>query len=1198
MRIIIRYISLVIALCCFFACTQRKQPQQNYSEVQKYQPPKTVIVNNPRVVSVDTCPKPRVIAVPVKDGGSYKLQTKNGVEAVRLLPPEPKPAGFFVPMQTYTTDNGLALDEIECATMDKMGNLWFGTGGGGASRYDGKSFITYTAAQGLGNNVVWSIIEDKTGNLWFGTNGGGVSRYDGKSFITYTTAQGLADNTVLSIKEDKMGNLWFGTEDGGVSRYNGKSFITYTKAQGLGSNTVRCIFEDKTGNLWFGADDGGGVSRFDGKNFTTYTTKQGLSNNNVFSIFEDKTGNLWFGTFGGGVSCYDGKTFTTYTTAQGLANNYVFSITEDKTGNLWFGTYGGGVSRYDGKTFITFTTAQGLAHDNVSCITEDKTGNLWFGTGGGVSRYDGESFATYAKAQGVNGSVCSITEDKAGNLWFGTLGGALRYDGKTFTTYTAAQGLENNTVYEVAKDKADNLWFGTHKGVSRYDGKTFTTYTTAQGLGSNVVENITEDSRGNFWFSTVGGGVSRYDGKTFTTYTTAQGLGSNIVWSITEDKAGNLWFGTNGGGASCYDGKTFTTYTTAQGLGSNVVWSITEDKTGNLWFGTGGGGVSRYDGKTFTTYTTAQGLPDNNVTQVIITKEQNIALGTNLGIAVLLNFAPKLQGNSTEGNVPAQNNLNNGELKNYKPIFEIYNSAKGYPVKDINEGQHSISVDRKGIIWIGTTNEKVELIRFDPSAVHHNPNLPNVVLQSIKINEENVCWYDLNDNRNDSTTKAQQEAMTFGSPLSNAARDTMQMKFGDMKFDSITKFYPIPQNLVLPYKDNRITFSFQAIEPSGNFLVRYQYMLEGYDKDWSPVTEKNEASFANISEGTYTFKLKACSPFGIWNAPIIYTFKVLPPWYRTWWAYTLYGIIAFLILAGIFRWRTASLRHEKEKLEQTVKERTLEVEQQKDEAEYQRNEAEKQKTIVEEKNKDILDSIDYAKRLQDAILPPMSLILQYLPESFVLYLPKDIVAGDFYWMEKAGDLILIAAADCTGHGVPGAMVSVVCSNALNRTVKEFYITEPGKILDKVRELVLQTFEKSESNIQDGMDISLCSINTQTLEIQWSGANNPLWYIENGAMQKIVADKQPIGKHDNPVPFKTNVLTLQKGALLYLFTDGYADQFGGENGKKFKYKQLQEKILQIASSGMEEQKKELEKTLEQWKGALEQVDDMLVIGIRL
>lgn len=255
-----------------------------------------------------------------------------------------------------------------------------------------------------------------------------------------------------------------------------------------------------------------------------------------------------------------------------------------------------------------------------------------------------------------------------------------------------------------------------------------------------------------------------------------------------------------------------------------------------------------------------------------------------------------------------------------------------------------------------------------------------------------------------------------------------------------------------------------------------------------------------------------------------------------------------------------------------------------------------QKHIIEEKQKEILDSISYAKRLQDAILPRQSTISRYLASSFLLYKPKDIVAGDFYWFEHVGDTSFIAAADCTGHGVPGAMVSVVCSAALNRAVLEFGLRKPGEILDKTRELVLETFAKSDEEVKDGMDISICAM--QGKNISWAGANNPLWYISGGALHEIKADKQPIGKSDQPRPFTTHTLQLHDGDEVFLFTDGYADQFGGPKGKKFKYKQLGEKLVEIAGLSLQEQKDILDKTFESWRGNIEQVDDVCVIGIRV
>ncbi len=261
-------------------------------------------------------------------------------------------------------------------------------------------------------------------------------------------------------------------------------------------------------------------------------------------------------------------------------------------------------------------------------------------------------------------------------------------------------------------------------------------------------------------------------------------------------------------------------------------------------------------------------------------------------------------------------------------------------------------------------------------------------------------------------------------------------------------------------------------------------------------------------------------------------------------------------------------------------------------------ELEKKNALVETQNKEIKDSITYAKRIQQAILPPAAHIKKLLPESFVLYKPKDIVAGDFYWMESGEGPIFIAAADCTGHGVPGAMVSVVCSNALNRAVKEFGITEPGLILDKATALVLETFEKSESEVKDGMDISLCCLDIQQGLLSWAGAHTPLRYIQNGELKEIIANKQPVGKHEDRKPFTTHHIQLNKGDLIYLFSDGYADQFGGPEGKKFMSKRLKETFLSIQHLEMYAQKKALEKTFEEWKGTHEQVDDVLVMGIRI
>jgi len=252
----------------------------------------------------------------------------------------------------------------------------------------------------------------------------------------------------------------------------------------------------------------------------------------------------------------------------------------------------------------------------------------------------------------------------------------------------------------------------------------------------------------------------------------------------------------------------------------------------------------------------------------------------------------------------------------------------------------------------------------------------------------------------------------------------------------------------------------------------------------------------------------------------------------------------------------------------------------------------------ETKNRELVDSIQYAKRIQNAIMPSEKQLNQLIPNGFVFYQPKDIVAGDFYWLNKKDSNLYIAACDCTGHGVPGALVSVVCNAALNRSLKEFSLDKPGKILDKTRELVLAEFEKSEDEVSDGMDIALIRINDKHLS--FSGAYNPLWIIRSQTKQfeYIKGCKQSIGLTNNPTPFVTHEVNLNSGDCVYIFTDGYSDQFGGPKGKKFKTKAFKELLQSVCSESIEKQKEVVEKTLKDWKGQLEQVDDICIIGLKI
>jgi ligand-binding sensor domain-containing protein len=1016
------YILLALVQLLFFSSCEKKQKIVKQTGSPFVQPI-VIAASNPIVNLLDTCAKPVVVAIPATGSTAFTLQTKEGTQHIELFAPSIHPlgngeVGGYTFMQNYNTEQGLALSSISCAYMDNTGNLWFGTAGGGISRYDGKSFTNYTTANGLAGNLIKSITQDKMGNMWFGTNGNGVSKYDGNCFTTYTTVDGLAHNIVKNILADRNGNLWFATE-GGISKLHidkvgeieTSRFTNFTKEQGLLSNTILCIAEDKSGDIWFGTSQG--VSKYiSSKNhklqdslFINYTVEEGLINNSISCMTIDHDGNLWVGS-SGGICIHkpseSKKPFVQFPISKELSNRAIsiYAITEDDGRNLWIAT-GIGVYRYsnkeknrsDVKDVTLFTAAEGLSSDVIISITKDKSGNLWFGNnGGGVNKYTNSSFTSFNTNRGlVSNKVWSIKEDESGNNWFGTNQGISKYDGKAFTNFSAKWISAN--VRSVLKDKNGSLWFGNSYGITKYDGKSFINYGTAQGFMNSSVLSSLEDRNGNLWFGTYGSGVSKFDGKSFTNYTTAQGLANNTIKCIAEDKDGNIWLGTNGNGVSMYDGKSFTNYTTAQGLANNSILSMLVDKKGNLWIGTFGGGISKYNPSAlqtnthtyFTNYTTADGLANDVIYAIVEDKANSILwFGTNFGLSGLI-----------QDSVGDEQHL---------PAFENYGNYNGSPIRDVNTG--AMFIDSKGIMWIGT-GEGLE--RFDYKAIRKKSSEPpNVLIQSIRIQEEKVCWHNLKthaqknsagnyyNNKQDSLALLNEEVSNFGHALSDLQRNAMYDFYHDIKFDSITRFYALPTNLELPFNHNNVTFDFAAIEPGTPQLVRYQYFLDGYDKDWNAVTSSSTAVFGNIQEGSYTFKLKAQSPDGIWCEPISFSFKVLPPWYRTWWMYLSYTLAILSAIVLFFRWRTASLRNEKVLLEKTVQERTAEVVEQKELIE-------KKNELVEEKQKEILDSINYAKRIQYTLLAQDDVLQQNLKHFFILFQPKDIVSGDFYWATSVID---------------------------------------------------------------------------------------------------------------------------------------------------------------------------------------------------
>ncbi|MBC7125318.1 MAG: SpoIIE family protein phosphatase, partial [Bacteroidales bacterium] len=369
-------------------------------------------------------------------------------------------------------------------------------------------------------------------------------------------------------------------------------------------------------------------------------------------------------------------------------------------------------------------------------------------------------------------------------------------------------------------------------------------------------------------------------------------------------------------------------------------------------------------------------------------------------------------------------------------------------------------------------------------------------------------------------------------------------------------------------------------------------------------TNEAKKEYTNLPEGNYTFKVKAKNIFGIESLEAQFSFRIKPPWYRTIFAYILYLVVLSVFVWIVVKLNIRRLEKEKERLEGIVLERTAEIRQQKEKIEKQKEE--------------ITDSIKYAKRIQTAVLPPAELISVHLPEHFILFKPRDIVSGDFYWMKQIGDFTLITAADCTGHGVPGAFMSMLGVALLNEIASRCNGFTANQILNELRNQVKQSLRQTgkEGEAKDGMDIAFCVLNRKIMKLQYAGAYNPLYLyrkkefpnpssspcvIESDThyLIEVKADKMPIGIHVNDnIEFTNHEIDLSPGDTIYIFSDGFADQTGGETDKKFLSKNFKNLLLNIQHMEMSKQKEFLEETLKKWMGNTSQVDDILVIGVRI
>jgi len=616
-------------------------------------------------------------------------------------------------------------------------------------------------------------------------------------------------------------------------------------------------------------------------------------------------------------------------------------------------------------------------------------------------------------------------------------------------------------------------------------------------------------------------------------------------------------------------------------LKSNIR-SIDEDANGALWLGTYVDGMVKYNPKTDSLkfFGIESGLPTLKEIQVLNYKNQ-FFFCTSKGFykfnSKTNKFIPTgLPGDSTKlfdhginrvartpkGFVMACFN----KTINWIETVESESTGK-YTIDDVpfkrlpDKFSDALFVDNDGTIWISKANE---LYSFNPKIKRNYKNTFNALIRKVISKDDSVLF-----------------------------NGTYRIKYFDGRY--LTSLIQQPeQTYKLSYRFNRLVFEYSAAFYEKEEDTQFSYYLEGSDENWSIWSKKTEATFTNLKEGNYTFKVKARNIYGTESTVAEYKFSITPPWYRTILAFVFYALLFIALVWILVRLNSRRLIAEKEALEQIVKERTAEVVAQKDEIELQNEK-------ISIQNEEIKSSIHYASRIQGAILTPDEQIQKVFDEYFILFLPRDIVSGDFYWITKVGTKKICVVADCTGHGVPGGFMSMLGMSFISQIISKGESFHPGDILNQLRSSVINSLHQTGEvgGSKDGMDIAIYVIDEATNILEFSGANNPLVHIRNNELTHIKSDKMPIGIHLRAnEPFTTHTIQLQQGDCIYTFSDGYADQFGGPDQRKFMIKNLKELLLEIHLLPMTEQRDRLHKNLLDWHGNSPRIDDVVVMGVRI
>jgi len=1023
-------------------------------------------------------------------------------------------------------------------------------------------FDNYGVVQGLSDYKVYTLLQDSKGLIWLGTLNG-VSRFDGKRFESFSTLDSLAPGGVRCIIEDSLGYIWFGHLNGGISRFNGRNFekVRFDSLSLTGDITNISQFKDK---IWFtSSNDGAILADFPIRNIKhlkakQYNGKYGLSDH-VYGAKAYQDGSyICIADVGLRRFNIAQNKFETYQLPQMSIYFSPICLLDDKKGNIWVGTYNGGIYKYnisEKKTKVFNLTKLGIKSNWITCLMEDSKGRIWAGTWqGGIVVFDGENILKFNSENGLDAlNIYDIIEDKEGNILIGDCDkGLFIFKGDAFLIVNDKEILPGTQVNAIYQDKTGAVWFGTNAGISRYYpglNKKPIIYNQANNSILKDIRFLREDMDGNLWIGTNKGGVIKYNMKT-SKFESQPYINSKLYYdgqvkALEIDKQNHLWIGTKEGYAiGTINENNFARHISIDSLKVSYISALYCDPQGYIWIGTepieGKPGLIKFDPVKLKSIP-INGLPAVIPKTMVMDKKGVLWIGTGVGLLAFRNDS----------------------------ILSIITQADGLLSNSIN----FLAAGKDGSIYIGTNNG---LNRYFPDnkrifSYTERNGFPGIETKPNAVYESSTgdLWFGTANGATRFTPDKTVQKWTEPQTHILSMRVNYEMK-------------EMTPDLKLKYNENSILFDYFSICLTNQDVVKYRIKLEGADDSWRPITDQTRAIYSALPFGKYTFMVIASNSQGIWNSkPVTFHFIIKPPFYLTWW-FIMISISIIVILVVLFI-RNQNLIRDKRILETKVKERTAEI---------------AQKNIeLEEKNKDITASIRYAERIQMAMLPKEDTF----KDTFVLFLPKDIVSGDFYWMYDNGDWQFIAAVDCTGHGVPGAFMSIIGHNSLNKVIREFGLTKPSAIIDQLNiEVMKSLLQRHEKAINDGMDLALIAFNKKNFTLEFAGAYNPLYVVRKGDVFVYKGDRFPIGMTtmDEKKSFTNQSVDIQPGDMVYMCSDGYADQFGSADGKKYKSENVKKLLSEIWHLPINKQKEKLEKEIVDWKGDLSQVDDIMFIGTRI